>query len=140
MASDTDEPNFVPPPPRRVATGFADRWAQPAHAWQKCTLLSLDGGGVRGYWTLLVLNNLIELIAYIEQNRDENVPVDEEAGHSFYPEKWPNHVSRKISDEERIRIRDNERVQTEEFKALDANRRYLPCHYFDYICGSSTGS
>lgn len=27
----------------------------------------------------------------------------------------------------------------EKFRREPCPRRYLPCHYFDYICGSSTG-
>lgn len=160
---DNDDIEFVPPPLAHSATDYNEVWTKPDQAWQSCSLLSLgrhqcilsvvgdlkveilivsftDGGGVRGYWTLLVLNKLVEQIAYIEQNKDDIVKMSEAVGHSFHPERYPKYVSQKISDEERKRIKENERVETEEFGALDDNRRYLLCHYFDFICGSSTGA
>ena len=163
MAFGNSERDFTSPSLHRVTTGFEDRWTQPAQAWQKANLLSLgrfhpvsipqviklsnshmmfatDGGGVRGYWSLLVLNKLMEEIAHIEQALDENVRLDEGNGHSFHPEKYPRYVSRDLSDDEMKRLRKGENADREDFQALNNNRRYLPCHYFDYICGSSTGS
>ncbi|KAL9109011.1 MAG: hypothetical protein Q9227_006251 [Pyrenula ochraceoflavens] len=99
-----------------------------------------DGGGVRGYWTLLVLNHLIGQIARIEQKLDENAPVDESASHSFHPEKYPKSVSRNISVTERQRLSEAEAQDADEAQALHPSRRYLVCHYFDYVCGSSTGA
>lgn len=48
--------------------------------------------------------------------------------HSFLPEKLPDHVTHCSL----------ERRNQKHTKELDA-QRFLPCHYFDLICGSSTG-
>ena len=60
--------------------------------------------------------------------------------HSFQPQDWPDNVyqtpltkeeedARKEVDDPKMKVRE-----------LLRTRRYLPCHYFDYICGSSTGA
>ncbi|KAL9106719.1 MAG: hypothetical protein Q9227_008288 [Pyrenula ochraceoflavens] len=93
-----------------------DDWKGPEQAWQKKNLLSLDGGGVRTYWTLLALDHLMMTISRIERGFDENLVVGLPLDHSFSPEQYPP-----------------------ELEHLPKDRRYLPCHYFDYICGTSTG-
>ena len=102
--------------------------------------LAVDGGGVRGYWSLLVLNYLIRQIADIEEGNDQHAPVDVRMSHSFDPERYPPNVSQRISQPERRRRAEAQANGTDEVSVLEANRRYLPCHYFDYICGTSTGA
>ena len=66
--------------------------------------------------------------------------------HSFWPKLWPGDNSTLVdfSTQEREGRRNarGEGIQLEARKlaALHNSRRYLPCHYFDYICGSSTGA
>lgn len=56
--------------------------------------------------------------------------------HSFHPQDYPENVSHvRRSPQERRFLR----VQRPE-EALDPARRYLPCHYFDFIGGTSTGA
>jgi hypothetical protein len=66
----------------------------------------------------------------------------DEEHHSFYPSHWPAGVTQGgYDDEEKTRKQaaaQGARVQTHEI-VHDA-RKFLPCHYFDYICGSSTGA
>lgn len=60
--------------------------------------------------------------------------------HSFWPQPWPDNVSQVPSSsdlEQKIEEANNPEAQR---RAIPAAQRYLPCHYFDYICGSSTGS
>ena len=93
-----------------------------------------DGGGIRGYWSLLALEKLMEFIAEAEEKWDAKIY------HSFYPQKWPKDVSQiPLTDEQQSR---SDELTSEEDKArlLPCARRYLPCHYFDNICGSSTGA
>jgi hypothetical protein len=49
--------------------------------------------------------------------------------HSFLPQELPPHVTQCSLA----------RRNTNHYRELDA-QRFLPCHYFDLICGSSTGS
>lgn len=80
----------------------------------------------------------MERIAAIEEELSEDEDGDEKIDSekrcsSFSPESYPPNVSHvPLSDEE----------NTERRRAGDkvSSRRYLPCHYFDYIGGSSTGA
>lgn len=65
-----------------------------------------DGGGIRGYSSLVILRALIEKIAEIERRYDAGEERQRDTPHS----SW----------------RDDERDP-------------LPCHYFDYAVGTSTG-
>jgi predicted patatin/cPLA2 family phospholipase len=83
-----------------------------------------DGGGIRGYWTLLVLERLMAAIG--DEERLKAGTIDTASNlHSFLPEDKPQHVTQ--CNVENLSARD-----------LDAYN-FLPCHYFDFICGSSTG-
>lgn len=82
----------------------------------------------------MALNKLAEWIACYERSKGE------EALHSFAPEPWPDNVSQvppTADEEQAIREATTERARQ---YAVPAARKYLPCHYFDYICGSSTGA
>jgi len=70
---------------------------------------STDGGGIRGYATLLVMKALMDRISEIENQY-----------FSASPEAYDSSFSPTESDR----------------KSVDG---YLPCHYFDYIAGTSTG-
>ena len=96
--------------------------------------LFTDGGGIRGLWTLLVLKLLMALIA----EEEESLSTDEHEHHSFYPQNFPANVSHlDMNEGESTRLY---HIQShEEYKAWDREKRYLPCHYFDYIGGTSTG-
>jgi hypothetical protein len=45
---------------------------------------------------------------------------------SFWPEDFPAYVAQDAG-------------QPIHYDFLSATQKYLPCHYFDFICGSSTG-
>ncbi|KAK3349387.1 patatin-like phospholipase-domain-containing protein [Lasiosphaeria hispida] len=80
--------------------------------WSKQLILTLDGGGIRGYSSLIILRALMKQIAEIEQNLE---PVAISSAHTdrIDPGSIPENVLRK--------------------------GQYLPCHYFDYIAGTSVG-
>lgn len=83
-----------------------------------------DGGGIRGYWTLLVLEKLMEYIGEkerLEEGQDSSGDL-----HSFLPNPEPANVTQSVIDP-------NTSVR------YTAAVKFLPCHYFDVICGSSTG-
>ena len=82
----------------------------------------LDGGGIRGYYSLLHLQTLMMYIETEEKKRDQDE--DEKLGRtgvheksSFAPCGEPLNVSH-----------------------CPKYTHYLPCHYFDYIGGTSTGA
>lgn len=75
-------------------------WAEEADdAWDPC-ILALDGGGIRGYSSLLILRDLMHEIYEWEHKLDALDPLGEH-----------------IPPEEEL----------------------LPCHYFDFMYGTSTG-
>ena len=92
----------------------------------------IDGGGIRGYWSLLALQTLMEYISHEEER--------EEVYHSFHPEKWPDNVHQAPLTEEEERPIKAAYDREIQMRNLPRTRRYLPCHYFDHICGSSTGA
>lgn len=75
-------------------------------------------------------------MGYIAEVEEEDVTTY----HSFSPQSWPRDVSQiPLTNEERNRVDEAESPE-ERARALPCTRRYLPCHYFDSICGSSTGA
>ena len=80
--------------------------------WAKYLILTLDGGGIRGYSSLVTLRTLMRTIAEIEQTLEPKA-VSSTQTDRIDPAKIPDDVLRK--------------------------GQYLPCHYFDYIAGTSVG-
>lgn len=91
-----------------------------------------DGGGIRGFWTLLVLARLMEYIA------EEEKGCEDDSYHSFHPQGFPSNVSHIMTEKESNELDHYE--SHEQYRALASSKRYLPCHYFDYIGGTSTGA
>lgn len=85
-------------------------------AWSKKTILSLDGGGVRGLSSLLILRELMEKIGEIELRASPNA---KSSAYSPLVDCLPDGGGARYGTR----------------SILD----YFPCHYFDYICGASTG-
>ncbi|KAJ8114816.1 hypothetical protein OPT61_g3396 [Boeremia exigua] len=122
MSSQSSTNGFVPKPLLKSAT-FQDP------CWNDRNLLSLDGGGVRGYWSLLVLEKLMEMIGEEERRQAEAKNEDVSNLHSFLPMPLPQNHTLCPQPPAGQHV-------PREFYA----QRFLPCHYFDLICGSSTGS
>lgn len=71
--------------------------------------------------------------------------------HSFWPERYPanvSHTEHSDLDEPLHKHKKYEKWKDEskagvespkDFLRKHPGRRYLPCHYFDYIAGTSTG-
>ena len=87
-------------------------------AWSKKTILCLDGGGVRGYSSLLILQALLESIKKEEQVLDSHI---KSSAYSPLVDGSP--------DED----------DTADSNIVTPSSKWLPCHYFDYIAGTSTG-
>lgn len=101
--------------------------------------IPVDGGGVRSYWTLLMISKLMEYIAIAEEGietQEHQTPVCS----SFSPLDYPENSSLGPFSEEEDNKLGGAKGTIEKCRAREKTRRYLPCHYFDFICGSSTGA
>lgn len=97
-----------------------------------------DGGGIRGYWTLLLLERLMEAIAEEERNQAEQKGESvDTTGHSFAPLPYPEGVTQGSLNDIEHKL---QREGKTDYRAYRDSRKYLPCHYFDLICGSDTGA
>ena len=73
--------------------------------------------------------------------KEEELGVGKQIRHSFSPEALPDNVSQiPRSAVEELRAINDAPTPTAKICAMSPARRYLPCHYFDHICGSSTGA
>lgn len=106
------------------------------------TVYFTDGGGIRGYWTLLVLERLMMSIADEERAYAGAYSREQQAEHhSFWPHPFPENATQgpfSLDEERQLKLADGD--QAAKCNALKDARKFLPCHYFDYICGSSTGA
>ncbi|KAF1977176.1 FabD/lysophospholipase-like protein [Bimuria novae-zelandiae CBS 107.79] len=88
------------PPPfgqrNRTHTGLSTIASQSVE-WQEQNLLSLDGGGIRGYWSLLVLKRLMEAIGDAEREQEGATPqavgAQQAELHSFLPFPYPENAT-----------------------------------------------
>jgi len=75
----------------------------------------------------------------MENIADQEEQLDGGALHSFSPEAWPGDLKQEPVTEEERRRYDAETTPERKLAAIAKAQRYFPCHYFDYIGGSSTG-
>ncbi|MCJ1385543.1 hypothetical protein MMC17_008666 [Xylographa soralifera] len=126
-------------------------------AWNKSSILSIDGGGVRGYVSLLFLKALMKEIARVEREESPELHNVEEEPRSESPSVPLSRTNTPTSLRARINRRlpgwskesrrstgmsdDSERSRNDQ-KANEVSAGkagYLPCHYFDYVIGTGTG-
>ncbi|OJD30282.1 calcium-independent phospholipase a2-gamma [Diplodia corticola] len=121
-----------------VAPGNSKPWAEYA-------VLTFDGGGIRGYASLLLLRGLMRAIERNEQDysdyQDSSFqpifqPQNTLNGSPGLPQPDDRPVWRRVSTlEPPPRRRSLERGESGEQHL----QGFLPCHYFDYMFGTSTG-
>jgi hypothetical protein len=100
---------------------------------------SLDGGGVRGFWTLLVLQLLATYIYTEEVNQAIAAGESRDEIHSFWPLRYPKHVSQCENASQRRSEEDPDDGDGSRSIPGTETQAVLFCHYFDIICGTSTG-
>ncbi|KAL8839505.1 MAG: hypothetical protein Q9170_001728 [Blastenia crenularia] len=117
--------------------------------WEQQAVLSFDGGGIRGYGSLLILQDLMNKIGDEERRLDDLERKEEKTVSSFSP--WPyKPVIPDIVHEPRSRRSSSKgsldswpaeakKVVPSKIKDLPNSSLFLPCHYFDYAVGTSTG-
>ena len=96
--------------------------ADTGHAYMS---LSTDGGGIRGYSALLILQKLMEAIG-----RREKTHPDGPATSSYHPLSAPSKTPEEVTRQEVDNAAEN---------CVTDSSPWLPCHYFDYMAGTSTG-
>ncbi|KAI0161746.1 FabD/lysophospholipase-like protein [Hypoxylon sp. FL1284] len=102
--------------------------------WARKTVLAFDGRRIRGYSSLLVLERLMTRIVEIERERDEGIQSSK-----AYP--WSPHQTLPADMTTKNTTPVNEMAAAGEAapaRETDMNR-FLPCDYFDYVVGTSTG-
>ena len=126
----TSSIRFGPPIPEEVDSGQSypdhdELSAEPSiytldieDPWAKKSILCLDGGGVRSFSSLLILQ---ELMGAVEEHERQINP----EARSSVDSPLVNH----LPDERPGGSAGNPRSVS----------GYLPCHYFDYVSGTSTG-
>ena len=103
----------------RYSAPFAD-----TEPWDRKAILSLDGGGIRGYSALLILQELMNVIKKLEKSHPDGA-----AESSYHPLPWnPLYATDSRTG-----------VQADPGSQYVESAKWLPCHYFDYIAGTSTG-
>ena len=102
----------------------------------KFHLTFLDGGGIRGYGSLLILKELMEKIGHIEKTLDASVES------SFFPCSYRPTSSMTPKAKEgsaRSLLSESDAIIATSSRDLPDSSLFLPCHYFTYAAGTSTG-
>ena len=111
-------------------------WAREAEddAWAPC-ILTLDGGGIRGFSSLLILKALMHEVWLWEGRLDEEEAEEEEMRRG----RGPAGGGAESTDEHREEGVDADQAEPTRRKTLTPEDELLPCHYFDFLYGTSTG-
>jgi len=87
----------------------------------------IDGGGIRGYGSLLILQALMNKIGEEETVESSFAPYD-------YKSTRPRQDDIQVNNEQSLNSPATEVCASKDYSSL-----FLPCHYFTYIAGTSTG-
>lgn len=98
----------------------------------KTNTTDLDGGGIRGLGSLLILQELMNKVGDEEKRMDrEDGCADSSFSPCLYKPRYPKRINSDRSEEEILSGTD--------ISGLPNSSLYLPCHYFTYAAGTSTG-
>jgi hypothetical protein len=99
--------------------------------------LYVDGGGIRGYGSLLILQDLMNKIGDYEKTLDTTessfAPCD------YRPTTKQPTGSTDSSPTSQFEVPDPDAVVATPSHELSNSSLFLPCHYFNYAAGTSTG-
>lgn len=98
--------------------------------WTKQAVISFDGGGIRGYGSLLILRALMDKIGEEEKGLDPNVKS------SFAPYDYKPIPKKTCGALDNSEVDDD--VVATATQGLPNSSLFLPCHYFTYAAGTST--
>ena len=91
----------------------------------------VDGGGIRGYSALLIIRALMKAIGDLEKKYAAKSAISDGPAKSSYHPLSPSvsATTDAAPNEEQLQTR----------KPETDTSPWLPCHYFDYMAGTSTG-
>ncbi|KAL8690818.1 MAG: hypothetical protein Q9224_004317, partial [Gallowayella concinna] len=101
-----------------------------------------DGGGIRGYGSLLILQELMNRIGEEEKRLDALEGKGMKTVSSFAPWTYrPTSLEKPRSSSIGLAKpgNTNDDAAASNTEALPNSSLFLPCHYFDYAAGTSTG-
>lgn len=154
----------APSAPRREETRDSEKagrvWCREAEddPWSPC-ILTLDGGGIRGYSSLLILQALMHEVwkweKYYDEEEAETItgvrtdsPVEDRQAETGAPRgrsgphleeesetAQENHVPMQAP----LQNVTTDQTGTPTLRSQTAEEDLLPCHYFDFMYGTSTG-
>ncbi|KAL8826143.1 MAG: hypothetical protein Q9191_003981 [Dirinaria sp. TL-2023a] len=131
--NELDDGSSISAKPRRNSTMDTDA-SVPFHeteVWDKKAILSLDGGGIRGFSALLIIRALMREIGKIEKSYKQSSDTsDGPAESSYHP---------LSSDVTAATDSDSSNGSNYADAPVTDSSPWLPCHYFDYMAGTSTG-
>ncbi|KAL9127322.1 MAG: hypothetical protein Q9217_003784 [Psora testacea] len=113
-----------------IDTDYSESFEATA-VWDQKAILSLDGGGIRGYSALLIIKELMKAIGKLEKDEPcGSLKCDGPAESSYHP--LPSAPCMAT---------DNGSCHSKQTvdKPVTDTSPWLPCHYFDYMAGTSTG-
>ncbi|KAL8721375.1 MAG: hypothetical protein Q9225_001922 [Loekoesia sp. 1 TL-2023] len=111
--------------------------------WDKQAIVSFDGGGVKTYASLLILQELMNKIGDLEKSLNVLEGKDVTTASSFDPCPYKPTISRSqrasSGSSSTSDSCDYATVVPSCVNDLPNSSLYLPCHYFDFAVGTSTG-
>ncbi|KAF2186733.1 hypothetical protein K469DRAFT_144119 [Zopfia rhizophila CBS 207.26] len=157
----TEDDEFTPRLPRCNRSDYSD--SNPESPWARKIILSLDGGGVRGYSSLLILKRVLFLIEQIERGQRmgydlrQSDKIDDEpnlvrykpnrssAEYPWFTPPAQGDVPVVVAQDDLPQIEDEDDDDAiaasvdETFQAGTLVTQFKAHHYIDYIAGTSTG-
>jgi hypothetical protein len=119
-------------------------WAREVEdAWDAC-ILTLDGGGIRGYSSLVILKALMHEI-WLWEEKLEKEDLEQSLWRSSRKDSGTNAMStregrrRAGEDVAPGTLDDDAMTSSSARRKAFVEEELLPCHYFDFMYGTSTG-